>query len=96
MKWFTMSLHDAASKTFLPPFNVRHQGEARRHFAGSVNGNDSMIAQNPADFTLFIIGSFDDEMGVLTPVEHVSLGNGVTYKQRRDEGLAIARPKGMD
>lgn len=81
MKWIVCAIHDAASKTYLPPFCVRHQGEARRHFAGSVNGNDNMISQNPADFTLFIIGAYDDEAGAIAQIDLLSLGNGVTFKR---------------
>lgn len=82
MIWSVISIHDTASKTYLPPFNVRHIGEAKRHFAGSVNGGDNLIAQNPGDFTLFRIGRYDDETGVLEPLEHENLGNGVVFLKK--------------
>ena len=57
------TVYDSKSGAYMRPFYARSKGEAIRSFTTEVNsGSDtSLVAQYPADFTLFHLGSFDDE-----------------------------------
>lgn len=79
MQWHVCAIKDKVSDTFLQPFCVRHQGEARRHFRHSVNGADSVIGKSPDDFELFVVGLYDDSTGHLIPASISSLGVGTEY-----------------
>lgn len=78
------AIHDAKASFYGQPFYARANGEAIRTFAGAINGNqpENLMSTSPGDFTLFYIGDYDDQTGVITPATPSSLGNGVEYKQQ--------------
>lgn len=80
MKIFTV--HDSKADYYLPPFFSRSHGEAMRSFETAINKPDHDFYKHFTDFTLFEIGSYDDQTGVITPIEKKSLGNGLDFKQQ--------------
>lgn len=68
------SIHDSAANYFNTPFFYRTDAEAIRAFKVAHQG-DTPMGAHPADFTLFCIGSWDMETGVVTPETPRSLGN---------------------
>jgi len=53
---------------------------AKRAFADCVNSKDHQFGKNPHDYTLFVLGDFDDATAKFTCLDHAeSLGNGVEY-----------------
>jgi len=79
LKMFTV--HDAKVGAYLQPFFARSAGEATRSFAEAVNSADHQFAKHAADYSLFEVGDFDDELGVFTSLSAPrSLGNGVDFK----------------
>lgn len=66
MKLVLCSIFDSAVENFSPPFCVRATGLALRDFTREANNPSSRISQSPKDFTLFNLGVFDDEAGVVT------------------------------
>lgn len=56
------AIHDAAAKYFLPPFTAPTDGVAKRMFVASMG--DSF--PHRADFTLHLVGSFDEDQGTLS------------------------------
>lgn len=60
------SVRDLKAEVFARPFYVGRVGEAVRSFQDEVTGGDqssSLLAKHPADFELWVLGSFDDETG---------------------------------
>lgn len=57
------SLYDSKVGAYLRPLICRNHGEALRAFAELANDKNSSVGRYPADFTLFYLGSFDDETG---------------------------------
>ena len=54
------SIYDSKSETHTAPTANPTKAQAIRSFSDAVNsGQDSVLTQHPADFTLFHIGSFD-------------------------------------
>lgn len=73
------SVYDEKAQAFLPPFFLHAEGMARRVFGDCVNSNDHQFGRHPQDYTLFLIGEFDDGTGTFTSSSKQSLGNGVEF-----------------
>jgi hypothetical protein len=58
------TIFDGKAEYFMPIFTARNDNEAKRMFIGSL-GDSFMFRE---DYNLFCIGEFDDEKGVLTPL----------------------------
>ena len=66
MKLFVFSVFDSKAAAFNPPFCAPSYGVAERNFHTEVTSADSMVAKYPEDYSLFVIGDFDTDTGVLT------------------------------
>ena len=65
------AVKDSAVQAFNRPFFVPTTAVATRSFTDEVNRNatDNQMFAHPDDFELWEVGRFDDETGVLAPVE---------------------------
>lgn len=84
MKMLAMSIRDAKTDQWSPPFFVRSRGEAMRSFMDEVNSTDpgSLIAKHPDDFALFLVGEFDVFEGSLVNGQQpVKLANGADLRK---------------
>lgn len=73
------SVHDQKAEAFLPPFYMHHVGQAGRVFTDCINSNDHQFSQHPADYTLFELGTFNDQTAEITSITPKSIGNGVEF-----------------
>ena len=55
------SIYDTKAESFNPPVYLTSPGLAIRSFSDSVQNPESQFAQHPEDYTLFQIGSWDDQ-----------------------------------
>lgn len=79
-KLLVFSVFDVKAEVYGTPIFFAAKGLATRAFEDQVNKPDSPIAQHPGDFTLFQIGEFDVDTGMLIPLPSpASLGTGVEY-----------------
>lgn len=58
--FFVCAVFDSAVEAYGQPIFVRARGEAMRSFIDEVRRSDSMFAKHPSDYSLYLIGSFDD------------------------------------
>ena len=80
MIYSVFSIYDSKAEAYLPPFILPKEGQAKRAFADCVNSETHQFGQNPADYTLFELGNFNDEDGqYLLHRANISLGNGLEY-----------------
>lgn len=63
------------------PFTSHNEGCAIRDFGHAVKDPTSQLNKSPSDFSLLLIGSFDDETGVVTPVQQKILAQAVQFIQ---------------
>lgn len=70
MKFQIFTIHDSKAQAFLSPFVMQNAEMAQRTFIECANDKTHMFCKHPTDFTLFQIGTFDDETG---DVENFSL-----------------------
>lgn len=75
------SIHDVKAETFTPPFYQNTDGQATRVFQDLVNNPDHGIGKHPQDYTIFMVGTFDDNTGHFESISPISLGNGVEFNQ---------------
>lgn len=72
------SIFDSKAKVFGVPFFMPSVGMAIRAFGDLVNERGSLVNKHPEDFTLFEIGKYDDNLGLVEEVPVVSLGMAVS------------------
>lgn len=79
-KMFT--IYDSCADAHLPPFILPKEEQAKRTFYDCVNSEDHQFGQHPDHYTLMEIASFDDEIGLIRPLEvPISHGNGVVFRK---------------
>jgi len=57
------SVFDIKANAFMPPFYMHNNAIAIRAFTDSVKGKEHAFALNPEDYTLFKLGTWDDNQG---------------------------------
>jgi len=67
MKQPMFSIRDLKAETYCAPFVSLNERTAERDFENAVNDPASIIGRNPADFILYKVGTWDDELGALEP-----------------------------
>lgn len=74
------SIYDSAVSTWRPPIYARSKGEILRSFTDAANNPQTDFAKHPGDYTLFDIGTWDDDKCLFalhkTPI---SLGKAVEF-----------------
>ncbi len=74
------TVRDGAAEAFMRPFFAQSTGAAIRSFSDMVNADgEDVVSQHPEDFTLFSLGTFQEETGAMEVHEPRSLGNGSTF-----------------
>jgi hypothetical protein len=85
-KLLVFAVFDSKAEVYGTPIFFGSRGLAIRSFDQECNREESQIFKYPGDFTLFQIGEYDQDTGLLTPLSsHTSLGTGVEFK--RDERI---------
>lgn len=62
-----VALYDRATEAHAAVMTVRTRGEAIRSFRAECANKQSPIAQNPTDFELWELGTYNDETGEIQP-----------------------------
>jgi hypothetical protein len=75
MNRFVVSVKDRAADVFVNPFTVPHRNVAIRDFTDQVNsaGADNPLNKHPDDFDLYLLGEFDDNTGMFSSPEGVTV-----------------------
>lgn len=78
------SVYDSAAHRYLDPFPAPTIEFAIRGFRQAVNTPEHQFNQFPEDYTLFHVGEFNPEDGLLTITGPTSLGVAITFKEQTD------------
>jgi hypothetical protein len=68
METLVFTVFDSAANAFLQPFVATTPEIAIREFRSIVNQPGHQFNKYPEDYTLFQVGSFNQETGILTPL----------------------------
>lgn len=63
MRYILISIYDSASGAYSRPECAAAAPAALRGFRDLVNSKEGAVSKHPDDFTLFELGSFDDNSG---------------------------------
>ncbi len=63
MLYLVFSVHDSCSKIYDRPFVARSEGDAIRSFGDIAQDAEHPIGKHPEHFSLFRLGSYDDNTG---------------------------------
>ena len=72
------------------PFYSPRNESALRQFSDAVNddrNHENQWAKHPEDFSLFCLGEYDDNTGVIIPKLSESLVNGASLKTDKNIGV---------
>lgn len=69
MKLF--SIYDEKADSYSQPFTAAANGLAIRQLQELVNDKTTTISKYPEDFSLYFIGDFDSDRGLLLPLDTV-------------------------
>jgi hypothetical protein len=81
------AIHDSKAHAFLPPFYFHHTEQAQRTFSDTIHDDTHMFSKHPADYTLFHLGTFDDEGAQIDTITPISLGNGLEFLNTTSNGI---------
>lgn len=73
------TVYDSKAFAFLPPFYAHEKGVAARQFSECANSDQHQFGKHPGDYTLFCIGEFDDQDGLM-----------LQYDTKENMGLALS------
>lgn len=80
MKHKMFTVYDSKVNAYNQPFFMRSRGEATRGWSDTVNDPKTNFNKHPEDFTLFELGEYDDENGVITQYEaKIAVGTALEY-----------------
>lgn len=74
MNLIAFAFYDTKASFFSAPFFMSHRGQALRAAMDLGSDLSTTIGKYPTDFVLYELGTFDDQTGVLTAINPVSLG----------------------
>lgn len=81
MKYPAFSVYDTAAEAYLTPFFLPQPAMAERVFRQMVNDPTHQFSQAPSDYTLFCVGEWDDQEGLIQGAVPQSIINGVQCKE---------------
>lgn len=62
------SIYDNKSLTYHMPWYQPTHGAATRVLADLVGSTDTNVGRHPADYVLYMVGYWDDQKGLFTPI----------------------------
>ena len=75
------TVRDTKAEAYMAPFFMQARGQAIRAFVDSVNGQNEQFSKHPEDYSLWHLGSYDENTAVfdLLPTAEC-LGKGIDFK----------------
>lgn len=80
------TVYDAKSLAYNTPFFAPTDGSATRSFQELANDLSTTVGKFPTDYSLWFVGTYDDQKGALVPVAplvHVADANALVQRQPR-------------
>lgn len=79
------TVHDSKAEAYLPPFFSSAHGLAIRGFEDAANKEGHPFNQHPGDYTLFHVGEFDEQTGIISISKtHTNLGKAIDVQRQAD------------
>lgn len=75
MELMIYTILDVKVETFMRPTTARSDGDLIRGLIQESFNENSMLSKYPYDFTVYQVGTFDEETGAINPVPLKEIGN---------------------
>lgn len=75
------AVKDEAVEAFMQPFFGKARGQAVRSFMEECQRKDSDFAKHPGDFTLWEIGTYDEEKGHIQGQEPERISRAIDFAE---------------
>lgn len=86
MLFKVFAIYDSKAQAYYPPFFQATVGLATRIFGDMANNPESTVGRYPADYTLFEIGTYDDQTAKMVAGKaHVSHGIALEYVENQKD-----------
>jgi len=81
MKMIAFSVYDSKSEVYMLPFFSNSTASGLRLFSDATNEPKSVFYRHPGDYTLFEIGTYDDNKGIMLAYNaQINHGTAITFK----------------
>ncbi len=80
------TIYDNKAKAYLPPFYLPQRGMAIRTFGDCINDKQHQFSIHPEDYTLMMLGTWDDSTAIAIATAPESIGNGLEFVVDENEG----------
>lgn len=77
MRLNVYTIYDVASGAYMRPFFLQSDGQAMRAFTDIATDAEHDVGKHPEDYTLYRIGTYDDNKGQLIPEDPESLATAL-------------------
>ena len=94
MRTKVFSVYDAKALFYGVPFFMPMVGMATRSFGDLIDDPRSAVNKHPEDYSLFLLGEFDDQSGVMVPQTAPSMiitGNEYLSSKKDKNVLEVVR-----
>lgn len=88
MIYQVFSVRDSKAAAYALPFFLPRAEVAIRSFKDAVGNPEHDMSRHPEDYTLFVIGEYDDEKGLLMPSEPVAIAMAIDYTGQAKKSVA--------
>ena len=85
MKVKLIAILDSCSEIYDGPVPVHNENVAMRNFVGMAMNPDTPIGKNPSDFSLWVVGEWNDAKGEVVPCVKRCLGYAVDLIMEGDD-----------
>lgn len=85
------TIQDVKAGAYLPPWFLPETAMAQRTFGDCCNDKEHQFGIHPDDYTLFAVGTFDNETGMILSSNPESLGNGLEYVVEQAQSKSILK-----
>lgn len=75
------AVRDIAADVYSNPFVALNRNTAMRDFSHACRDENSQLFKNPEDFQLYVLGSFEDDTGVIVGVAPELVCNATQFSK---------------
>lgn len=93
------TVYDSKTNAYMQPWYARTRGEAIRSFTEAIQNPESMFHKYPGDFTLFEVGTWDDQTGAIQMLEaKQEIGLALHFKRVEESSpiMSNREPRGVE
>ena len=77
--YLVLATYDKKAETFSGPFISKKRATAMRDFSDECKNQKSILSQHAEDYSLWIIGEYDETHGTMIPKEKEKIGEAKNF-----------------